>query len=219
MSQCTWSGRNRLIKQNHLSRAAARAHLALSTAALIGIFGGSAQAVTGTSTWLSSSGTNDWGTASNWTPAVVPSNATNTYDAKFDSTSYAFNPNINASFTVSDLLFGDGTTATAPVTISGSAGTDVLTLVADTGITVPVVTTKTNGNAPTFIYMYNNSGAVTISARTPATMRLRISRSTCCRSPVTLPCSTASSRAGPGIYRSEVSSAAGSRWMPVVRAP
>lgn len=140
---------------------------ALSAAAMVGLSATRSQAANAIPLWSPASGTSglaDWGTAANWTgPSSVPSGA---FDARFDSTTYNYTPNLNAAFAIGDLIFGDGPTATAPITISGSAGTDTLQLNADNqaGQTVAVASTKYNGAVdPTMIIMNANAGAVTIN--------------------------------------------------------
>jgi autotransporter-associated beta strand protein len=91
--------------------------------------------------WSSTAGTTSWSTGSNWVGGNAPTNNLTTDIARFNQTSYLSLPDVGTT-SVNGIQIGDGTTATAGLTISGAQ----LNL----------------GNGG--ISMYANAGAVTLSA-------------------------------------------------------
>ena len=78
-----------------------------------------AQAAT-TLTWNSTASTTAWATGANWIGGSAPANDLTTNIALFDSTSYTSQPNYGTT-SINGIAVGDGTTATAPLTLSGTA--------------------------------------------------------------------------------------------------
>ncbi len=71
-------------------------------------------------TWSDTAGSTAWATGSNWVGGVAPVDTTGTDNAVFNSTSYTNQPNYGTR-SINQLIFGDGTTVTAPITLSGTS--------------------------------------------------------------------------------------------------
>ena len=113
---------------------------------LSGILLSTARARAATICWTGGTST-AWATGSNWVGGVAPANDATTDIACFNQTSYTNLPTIgNASRSVAGIVIGDGSTATATLTIASGGGTRILTVGASG------------------VDMKANAGAVTISA-------------------------------------------------------
>jgi len=69
--------------------------------------------------WKSVSGDTAWATGTNWDGNTAPADSTATDIARFNKTSYAFQPN-SGTRSIAGIQIGDGTTAAAAVTISST---------------------------------------------------------------------------------------------------
>ncbi len=85
----------------------------------IALFGGSS-AFAANITWSGTAGSTAWATGTNWLGGTAPADSVSTDNAVFNSTSYASQPNYG-SRSINQLIFGDGTTVTAPITLSGTS--------------------------------------------------------------------------------------------------
>lgn len=113
---------------------------------LSGILLSTAKVQAATICWTGGTST-AWATGSNWVGGVAPANDATTDIACFNQTSYTNLPTIgNASRSIAGIVIGDGSTATATLTIASGGGTRILTVGASG------------------VDMKANAGAVTISA-------------------------------------------------------
>jgi len=115
-----------------------------------------------------SSGSN-WNTGANWVGGVAPANDLTTNIARFDQTSYANQPNAGSSRSIAGLQIGDGTTATAALTISGNAlsvGASGITMSANAGAsTVGVLNTTSLILGASQIWTNNSGNLLTIGGK------------------------------------------------------
>ena len=94
--------------------------------------------------WKPASGDAVWATGTNWIGDTAPADDLTTDLARFNQTSYAFQPNAGTR-SITGLEIGDGVTATAALTLSGTAlslGASGITMFANAGaatITSPLV--------------------------------------------------------------------------------
>ena len=94
--------------------------------------------------WKPASGDAVWATGANWIGETAPADDLTTDLARFNQTSYAFQPNAGTR-SITGLEIGDGVTATAALTLSGTAlslGASGITMFANAGaatITSPLV--------------------------------------------------------------------------------
>lgn len=95
--------------------------------------------------------TSAWATGTNWTGNTAPTNNLTTDIARFDKTTYTAQPTAPSLQQIAGIISGDGTTATAALTISTGGTTNRL------------------GIGASGIVMNANSGAVTIGAATTST--------------------------------------------------
>ena len=87
-------------------------------AMILTFLGQSAQSAT--ITWSNTAGTTAWATGSNWIGNTAPTSDLTTDIALFDSTSYTNQPNYGTT-SVNGIVVGDGSTATASLTLAGTA--------------------------------------------------------------------------------------------------
>jgi len=76
-----------------------------------------------------------WATGTNWTGGAAPANSLTTDIARFNGTSYNFQPNAGTT-SIAGIEIGNGTTATAALTLSGtnlSIGASGITKFANSG--------------------------------------------------------------------------------------
>ncbi len=73
-----------------------------------------------TKDWSCTAATTAWATGSNWVGGVAPTNDLTTDIARFNCTSYTSQPNAGTT-SIAGIVIGDGATATAALTISGTA--------------------------------------------------------------------------------------------------
>ena len=112
--------------------------------------------------WKPTSGDTVWATGSNWIGETAPFNDLTTDIARFNQTSYAFQPSAGTT-SITGIEIGDGTTATAALTLSGTAlsiGASGITIFANAGaatISSPV----TAGAAQ--IWVNNSANLLTLS--------------------------------------------------------
>lgn len=167
----------KVIPPCHLARTLA------ITALVTAVFGGPVQAAT--KDWnppsAGSGGSTAWATGANW-GGTAPVNDLTTDIARFDQTSYNFQPNAGTT-SITGIEIGDGTTATAALTLSGtslSIGASGITKFANSGtatfsspIVLGAAQTWTNNSSSTLDITgaVSGSNALTIAGTGSVTLR------------------------------------------------
>ena len=103
-----------------------------------------------------------WATGTNWTGGAAPANSLTTDIARFNGTSYNFQPNAGTT-SIAGIEIGNGTTATAALTLSGtnlSIGASGITKFANSG-TAAISSPVTLGAAQS--WTNNSSTLLTVS--------------------------------------------------------
>ena len=103
-----------------------------------------------------------WATGTNWTGGAAPANSLTTDIARFNGTSYNFQPNAGTT-SIAGIEIGNGTTATAALTLSGtnlSIGASGITKFANSG-TAAISSNVTLGAAQS--WTNNSSTLLTVS--------------------------------------------------------
>lgn len=119
--------------------------------------------------WKDTSGDTVWATGSNWVGEVAPADDLATDIARFNQTSYAFQPNAGTT-SIRGIEIGDGTTATAVLTLGGTAlsiGAGGITVFANAGaatISAPVTAGATQIWANNSTSLLTLSGAITYTS-------------------------------------------------------
>ena len=116
-----------------------------------------------TITWSATAGTTAWATGGNWVGSVAPTNDLTTNIALFDSTSYTSQPNYGTT-SIAGITVGDGSTATANLTLSGvalSLGTGGVTINGNSGTVTLSNAVKLGGNQT---WTNNSASLFTVSA-------------------------------------------------------
>jgi hypothetical protein len=117
--------------------------------------------------WSATAPSTAWATGSNWTGGAAPASSLTANVAGFDQTSYLNQPNAGST-SIAGLLIGDGATATAPLTLGGSAltlGGAGITMAASSG-TATLTSPVTLGAPQMWV---NNSANVLTGSGTIAT--------------------------------------------------
>jgi len=112
--------------------------------------------------WSSTAGNASWATPGNWVLGSAPHNDLITDIARFDQTSYAFQPNAGTT-SINGLQIGDGTTATATLTLSTTAlsiGSGGISMYANAG-NASIGAIKLGGNQS---WSNNSSSLLTLSS-------------------------------------------------------
>ncbi len=99
--------------------------------------------------WSATGTSVTWATNGNWDGNVAPANSLTQDIARFDKTSYAFQPNAGTT-SIAGLQIGDGSTATSALTLAGTAlsiGSSGITMSANAGAaTITATSTKLGGD-------------------------------------------------------------------------
>ena len=98
--------------------------------------------------WKSNAGNTTWSAGANWVSGTAPGNSTSTDTALFDQTSYTSQPNFGTTG-IAGITVGDGSTATANLTLSGAAlslGTGGVTINGNSGTVTLNNAVKLGGN-------------------------------------------------------------------------
>src|SRR5258708_2377185 len=85
--------------------------------------------------WSATAGTTSWSTGSNWVGGTAPASSLTTDIARFDKTSYLNQPT-SGTRSINGIQIGDGTTATAVLTLTNTAlsiGGSGITMFANAG--------------------------------------------------------------------------------------
>ena len=69
--------------------------------------------------WSATASSTAWNLGANWVGGAAPANSLSTDIARFDQTSYAFQPDAG-TVSISGIQIGDGTKSTAALTIAGA---------------------------------------------------------------------------------------------------
>jgi len=113
--------------------------------------------------WSASAADPTWATGNNWVGGTAPVDSLTVDDARFNQNNYAFQPNYG-SRSINKLVFGDGTTPTAPVTLSGTT----LSLGGTISVNANSGAVSINGSNPvgwaTSIATNNSTNPLTIGA-------------------------------------------------------
>ena len=98
--------------------------------------------------WKSNAGNTTWSAAANWVSGVAPSNSTTADTVLFNQTSYTSQPNYGTTG-IAGIRVGDGSTATANLTLSGTAlslGASGVTINGNSGTVTLSNAVKLDGN-------------------------------------------------------------------------
>ena len=149
MSNARDSSLNRAIISNGAARTSHKRRLGL-VAAILGVLGfvQSVSAQTALDWNPPGGGSVTWATGSNW-GGTAPANSLTTNTARFNQTSYSFQPTATSNVSIAGLIIGDGVTATAPLTITTATGANRLNLGASGIVMNANAGTTTIGSAAT----------------------------------------------------------------------
>ena len=112
-------------------------------------------------TATASSSTSNWTQTGSWSGGTVPADDLVTHIARFNQETYNSSPKLPAARSIAGLIIGDGTTATAALTFTGSAlsiGASGIDMKANAGATTVSTTVALGANQ-----VWNNSSANTLT--------------------------------------------------------
>ena len=113
--------------------------------------------------WKSNAGNTTWSAAANWVSGVAPSNSTTADTVLFNQTSYTSQPNYGTTG-IAGIRVGDGSTATASLTLNGTAlslGTSGVTINGNSGTVTLSNAVKLDGNQT---WTNNSNSLFTVNA-------------------------------------------------------